>query len=512
MHAHHFSLLTLCVHFVHGDLLYRREWNRVNAQRSRARRTFLVESLQGRIDTLQSERGQLLALLERAGISQPSWDELASSQATGLQRGGAPTAAVAAAGEAEGPQLLVSEPSPSSASAASAPCSSLQPTLPIIGDDDDEVDDVPLLPSQMTLPSALSAAAASTAPAAASTENSAATSSASLLMPQPALASDVLLRAPSFSLASPASNPRSSSTGGTNNGAGPPLIMTMIDTELAELLAPAGVYVHAHSLSINPPAVGGASDFFRSPLASAGGAASSAACSPSPTSSAAGMELPPLPPLQSQAGAHSPSPAPAAAAAASRPAGASPESTLLFVSTKGQGGKEKGGAGGVAAAASAAAFTSGGGGKKAGTSSSTSSSLDPGDSAMVQLIATCRQHFLITDPTQHDNPIVFASQGFFDLTGYTPAETIGRNCRFLQGPDTDPRAVAHIRRGLAAQEDEHMVIKNYTKGGQPFWNELFMAPLKDVTGDVVRFIGVQCQIPEEFALPKLAEQEGALLK
>ncbi|CAM9503741.1 unnamed protein product [Scytosiphon promiscuus] len=74
--------------------------------------------------------------------------------------------------------------------------------------------------------------------------------------------------------------------------------------------------------------------------------------------------------------------------------------------------------------------------------------LDDPDYSLVKALQTAQQNFVITDPTLPDNPIVFASQGFLELTGYTLDQVLGRNCRFLQGPDTDPKAVEKIRKAI----------------------------------------------------------------
>jgi len=69
---------------------------------------------------------------------------------------------------------------------------------------------------------------------------------------------------------------------------------------------------------------------------------------------------------------------------------------------------------------------------------------DP-DYTLVKSLLVAQHNFLITDPSLPDNPITYASQGFIDLTGYSRAEILGRNCRFLQGPETDYSAVDKIR-------------------------------------------------------------------
>ena len=83
---------------------------------------------------------------------------------------------------------------------------------------------------------------------------------------------------------------------------------------------------------------------------------------------------------------------------------------------------------------------------------------------------------VISDPSRLDNPLIFVSDEFERQTGYAAAEALGRNCRFLQGPDTDPAAVQAIREALAAQTEITVDLLNYRKDGQPFWNRLRHSP------------------------------------
>ena len=83
-----------------------------------------------------------------------------------------------------------------------------------------------------------------------------------------------------------------------------------------------------------------------------------------------------------------------------------------------------------------------------------------------------RMPMLITDPRQHDNPIVFANDAFLVLTGYERDEVMGRNCRFLQGEGTDPAAVDQMRAAIRDEVDINLDILNYRKDGRPFWNAL----------------------------------------
>ncbi|KAJ7550375.1 hypothetical protein O6H91_07G097500 [Diphasiastrum complanatum] len=103
-------------------------------------------------------------------------------------------------------------------------------------------------------------------------------------------------------------------------------------------------------------------------------------------------------------------------------------------------------------------------------------------------------------PLLPDHPIVYASEGFFKMTGYSAREVLGRNCRFLQGPDTDRRTVLEIRDAIREERPCHVRILNYTKQGRPFWNLFYhLVPLysrKD--GMVVHFLGVQTPLSLSF--------------
>jgi len=103
------------------------------------------------------------------------------------------------------------------------------------------------------------------------------------------------------------------------------------------------------------------------------------------------------------------------------------------------------------------------------------------------------QGLLITDGAQPDNPIIFASRGFALLTGYGAAETLGRNCRFLQGPESDWRTVAMIRDAVKARRRFDGDILNYRRDGSAFWNHLSIGPLETAERDDL-FIGLQFDV------------------
>ena len=125
--------------------------------------------------------------------------------------------------------------------------------------------------------------------------------------------------------------------------------------------------------------------------------------------------------------------------------------------------------------------------------------LDDPDYSLVKALQTAQQNFVISDPSLPDNPIVYASQGFLALTGYNLDQVLGRNCRFLQGPATDARAVDRIRKGIERGEDTTVCILNYRADGSTFWNQFLVAALRDGDGNTVNYLGVQCKVSEEYA-------------
>lgn len=98
---------------------------------------------------------------------------------------------------------------------------------------------------------------------------------------------------------------------------------------------------------------------------------------------------------------------------------------------------------------------------------------------------------IVTDPNQDDNPIIFCNAAFERLTGYSSDEVVGRNCRFLQGPETSRAAVGRIREAVEAGSDIAIDILNYRKDGASFWNALFLSPVRDEAGKIVYFFASQ---------------------
>lgn len=99
--------------------------------------------------------------------------------------------------------------------------------------------------------------------------------------------------------------------------------------------------------------------------------------------------------------------------------------------------------------------------------------------------------FVLTDPAKADNPIVYATDGFVKVTGYSRNEIIPRNCRFLQCRQTDQSAVRRLKASIDKREEYVELLLNQKKNGEPFWNLLYTTPLFDRNGKLVFFLGGQ---------------------
>ncbi|TWU46823.1 Sensory/regulatory protein RpfC [Rubripirellula reticaptiva] len=99
--------------------------------------------------------------------------------------------------------------------------------------------------------------------------------------------------------------------------------------------------------------------------------------------------------------------------------------------------------------------------------------------------------FIIVDALAEDMPIVYANQGFYNLTGFHPDDIVGRNCRFLQGSRTDPDDVQKIRDAISKQRECRLTILNVRRDGTEFYNDLVITPVADEEGRVTHFVGAQ---------------------
>lgn len=128
------------------------------------------------------------------------------------------------------------------------------------------------------------------------------------------------------------------------------------------------------------------------------------------------------------------------------------------------------------------------------TAQQATSLLEKADYRLMAAIHAAQRSFVISDPSLPDNPIIFASKGFLDLTGYRLDEVLGRNCRFLQGPKTDQHQVDLLRKGIQDGVDTAVCLLNYKRNGTPFYNQIFVAALRDVNYKIINYVGVQVEV------------------
>ena len=126
-------------------------------------------------------------------------------------------------------------------------------------------------------------------------------------------------------------------------------------------------------------------------------------------------------------------------------------------------------------------------------------------------VEAANNSIVITDPAQSDNPIIFVNQGFKELTGYSENEILGSNCRFLQRRsdgtwDSEQPAVQTLREAVRNGSRCRVVLRNYRKDGEMFWNELYLTPVYDAGGEVVNFVGVQNDITQRVQLNETLER------
>ena len=116
--------------------------------------------------------------------------------------------------------------------------------------------------------------------------------------------------------------------------------------------------------------------------------------------------------------------------------------------------------------------------------------------ALLTAIAHSTQPMVVTDPREPDHPMIAVNDAFERLTGYGQADTFGRNCRFLQGPETSLETTARIRRCLDEQRGCIEWIVNHRRDGSRFWNLVFISPVFAPDGTLLHFFGNQRDITQ----------------
>ena len=103
---------------------------------------------------------------------------------------------------------------------------------------------------------------------------------------------------------------------------------------------------------------------------------------------------------------------------------------------------------------------------------------------------------LMTDPRQPDNPLIYVNPAFTEITGYEAKEVLGRNCRFLQCPESNPKTVQAIREAIQQQREFKGNILNRRKDGTQFWNKIIISPVFDEAGQLIHYVGLTADVTE----------------
>jgi len=114
-----------------------------------------------------------------------------------------------------------------------------------------------------------------------------------------------------------------------------------------------------------------------------------------------------------------------------------------------------------------------------------------------QILDTCIDGITLSDPDMEDNPIIYANEAFELITGFNRQETIGRNCRFLQGEDQNQEGLEKIRFAVRNRESVTVILRNYRKDGEMFYNQTTVRPLFDREGNLVYYLGLQHDITNQ---------------
>lgn len=113
---------------------------------------------------------------------------------------------------------------------------------------------------------------------------------------------------------------------------------------------------------------------------------------------------------------------------------------------------------------------------------------------LTKVLDSCVNGVTLSDPDIEDMPLVYANKAFEIVTGYSNEETVGRNCRFLQGTDRDQPEVSKLREAIKNKQEIGVTLRNYKKSGELFYNHLEMTPLFDPHGNLLYYLGVQFDI------------------
>ncbi|MEQ1720436.1 MAG: PAS domain-containing protein [Nitrosomonas sp.] len=121
---------------------------------------------------------------------------------------------------------------------------------------------------------------------------------------------------------------------------------------------------------------------------------------------------------------------------------------------------------------------------------------DPGliPQVLSKILDSCVNGVSLADPDQEDLPLVYVNKAFETITGYTLAESIGKNCRFLQGNERNQESIDRLREAIKNKTVVEVTLRNFRKNGEMFYNHLLIQPLFDSQGRLLYFLGIQLDV------------------
>lgn len=132
-----------------------------------------------------------------------------------------------------------------------------------------------------------------------------------------------------------------------------------------------------------------------------------------------------------------------------------------------------------------------------------------GHEALLETIALSPLAMVVSNPRRDDNPLEVVNPAFLDMTGYSEAEVVGRNCRFLAGEKSDSVATERLRQAIGGRRPVLSEIINYRRDGTPFRNGVMITPLFDEDGKLAWFLGSQVDLGPPEADGLTSRQEDA---
>jgi PAS domain S-box-containing protein len=137
---------------------------------------------------------------------------------------------------------------------------------------------------------------------------------------------------------------------------------------------------------------------------------------------------------------------------------------------------------------------------------------DPTAETIIRAVDEAPIGITISDPSLPDNPLIYLNSAYEEITGYSEEFVLGRNCRFLQGPDTKEEPIEEMSKAVGEAEPVSVELLNYREDGTPFWNRVTIAPLTDDDGEVTHYVGFQEDVTDRKEAEAIAQQRADSLR